>query len=363
MRSAPVSDFKIKNIITAVPKDFILDLEEVIDVPNPALGKWYKDSNNHYYNEMGLMPYEEVIQPIVSKKFEFNPTIDNWWITDYGIDKIWEETRGAGVKIAIIDSGLDFNHTNIKHKNNIQYFDIITNSSNRDDCLPGNYYHGTKCAGIISAHGPDIFGIAPEADLLIIKATVNGNLNADKMILAIKKAIELKSDIISISYDYDILITHPLYNELLEAVKEAANNNILVVASVGNDTTTNPITERYPASFTYSLSVGSVNKNKNLSNFTLNENIDVLAPGEDMEVLTANDTTHKDSGTSFSTPFVAGICALYISKTKNKNIDFLRNTLKTDSLLKEEIRTEALKYTTINIPNLGVINPKKLFNI
>jgi len=55
VRKAPVADFKTDNIITTVSDGLILDLEEETNVPNPALGKWYRDAQGQYYSGIGLM--------------------------------------------------------------------------------------------------------------------------------------------------------------------------------------------------------------------------------------------------------------------------------------------------------------------
>ena len=163
------------------------------------MGKWYKDSKNQYYNEIGLELFSDA-QLAKSIKIDFNPSIDHWWIKDYGIDKVWRHTKGAGVKIAVIDSGLDYNHTNIKNKNNISYYNLLNGSTDKSDCLDETT-HGTMCAGMIGAHGPELFGVAPEADLLIIKATKDGDLEFENLLEAIEKAVQLKANIISISFD------------------------------------------------------------------------------------------------------------------------------------------------------------------
>lgn len=80
-------------------------------------------------------------------------------------------------------------------------------------------------------------------------------------------------------------------------------------------------------------------------------------------MLNPDNTIVAADGTSLSTPFVAGICALYLSLNKGQSIDFLKNTLKNDSENQLEIKSEVSKLTSITIPNLGIINLKNLFKI
>ncbi len=363
VRKAPVSDFKEDNVKTTVAMGKILELDEVLVVPNPALGKWYTDGFEQYYSERGLRSLDGApADNLVSQPFVFNPTIDHWWITDYGINEIWKTTKGAGVKIAIIDSGLDFNHSNIKNKKNIKYYNVITRSNAKEDGMDEGY-HGTLCAGMIAAHGPDIFGVAPEADLLIILATRGGSLEVPNLISAIEYAITSKADIISISYSLQLGEEDAKSIELLHAtVKKASANKALIVASSGNTGTDTDMSIRYPGVFEECLCVGAISKDKSVwPRTTLNHNLKILAPGAEISLLQSNNNgVIIYSGTSYSTPFVAGLCALYFAKFRTRDLNIV-SLLQEHSTNKEQVQQQINQH--INIPNLGVINPLRLFNI
>ena len=366
VRETPPNEFTDKNILTTVCEGLILDLEDVTEVPNPALGKWYKDAHGQHYSEKGLQLLDNLPATgnFISQSFAFKPTINHWWITDYGIDKIWQTTRGAGVKIAIIDTGLNFNHSNIKNKSNISYLSILNDSEKSNDCLDSNG-HGSYCTSIIAAQGPDVFGVSPESDLLIIKATNDGDLSCAALAKAINKSIEMKADIISISYSFFKSDTG--FNLLEDSVKKAVDNNILIIASTGNSGGNSKIYETYPASFETCIGVGSSNRDKDLwLKTTLNDYIDILAPGSNIGVFGLDSLkTDSVSGTSFSTPYVASLCALILSSLNIKDTQSLIEQIRTKSTDKTKIKNQInnfYKNNKLKIDDLGIISPLDTFN-
>lgn len=355
-RHAPVNNTGDKSTISSIVNEgftFVSYGHTVNDI-----GVWYRDKDNFWYWGKGLEKVQDILLPEPATALP--PPNLIWWITDYGIDTIWKTTKGAGVKIAVIDTGLDYNHVDISGKKNIEYFNIITGSDKKDDCMAEGS-HGTMCAGMIASQGPDVYGIAPEAELLIIKATRAGDLdfNTD-LINAINKAIEHKCDIISISYDRQYKSDDPAFTALSDTITKAADQNILVIASAGN---ANSSKKRYPAAFKNCLSVGSVSQQRSVSNFTVNEETDILAPGENITLLDNNNATIISSGTSFAAPFVAGVCALYMSQFGKQNALDLIQLLKYDATEKDAIAAAVNEKYKITVPNLGIINPQKMFEL
>lgn len=352
-RTAPVHNTGDKSTVAGIVTDGFTFISYGHTVNE--IGVWYRDKDNFWYWGKGV---QKVTSPTSSEPPE-PLAIPNWWITDYGIDAIWKQTKGAGVKVAVIDTGLDYNHSNIISKKNIEYYNVITGSDKKEDCFAEGS-HGTMCAGMIAGQGPDVYGVAPKADLLVIKATRSGDLDfSNDLINAINKAVELKSDIISISYDRQFKTDDPAFIALSDTITKATKNNILIIASAGN---ANSSKKRYPAAIENCLSVGAVSQQQTLSNFTLNHETDILAPGENITLLDNNNTIRTDSGTSFATPFVAGVCALYFSKY-GKNIPSFINALKSSAANKETIADAVNQKYTINIPGLGIINPQKMFEL
>ena len=154
----------------------------------------------------------------------------------YGVEmikakSIWPEAqKGAGVRIAVIDSGCDINHESLK--NNIAGVRNFTDEDKKNpNIVVDRVGHGTHVIGTICANGSNITGVAPDAQIYVLKAinrTGTGKLSW--VVNAIKYAIELKVDIISMS-----LGISENSAKLEKAIKEAVNNNIAVVCAAGNE--------------------------------------------------------------------------------------------------------------------------------
>ena len=233
-----------------------------------------------------------------------------------GADKFGAQGRyGEGVKVAIIDTGCDVNHKNLKDRIiGVRNF----TTDDRGDINNVNDYvgHGTATASIIGASDigdKGIIGVAPKCELLILKALTRTGGKIDWVISAIKYAIQQKVDIINMS-----LGCTQSSPEMYEAIKRAIDRNIIVVAACGNNGDNNPNTNElnYPASFNECVSVGSVRYSKGTSRFSASNNeVDLVAFGEGYNgrgILTCypNNLYKEQKGTSFSAPFVSGALAL-----------------------------------------------------
>ena len=137
---------------------------------------------------------------------------------------------GTGIKIAIIDTGVDFNHPDLfgwgPDGKVIGGYNFI-----QENQLPmDNNGHGTKVAGVIAADG-NTFGVAPKAKILAYKVSEDGEGVSSELIMrAIEKAIEDEADIINIS-----LGVNKTNSRIDSAVNHALDNEIFVVTAAGND--------------------------------------------------------------------------------------------------------------------------------
>ncbi|MCI5745337.1 MAG: leucine-rich repeat protein, partial [Erysipelotrichaceae bacterium] len=184
-------------------------------------------------------------------------------------------------------------------------------------------YHGTKVAGVIAAqmnNGVGITGIAPDVELLVIKCKMNddGTLNSEDCVFGLYYAIERDVDIVSISIGSS--------DELAwdNPVKLAYESDIICVASAGNSNNSTPM---YPAACKKVIGVGALAENSyekaDYSNY--GDWVDIFAP--EVNWSTTNGGYDKFSGTSSSTPLVAGVLALYRSQNKYIEFDVLYETL------------------------------------
>ncbi|MEH7436767.1 S8 family peptidase [Neobacillus drentensis] len=224
--------------------------------------------------------------------------------------KVWEKTKGKGVTIAILDTGCDLTHPDLRER-------IIGGRNfTRDDKGIKEVFrdyngHGTHVAGTMAAtiNQKGVVGVAPEANLLIVKVLDrNGSGQYEWIINGIYYAIEQKVDIISMSLGGPEDVP-----ELHEAIQKAVENNILVVCAAGNEGDGQDSTDEfgYPGSYNEVISVGAINLERQISDFTNSNNeVDLVAPGENILSTYLKGKYAKLSGTSMATPHVSGALAL-----------------------------------------------------
>jgi len=137
---------------------------------------------------------------------------------------------GTGIKIAIIDTGVDFNHPDLFGWGSDGKVIGGYNFIQPDELPMDTNGHGTKVAGVIAADG-NTFGVAPKAKILAYKVSEDGEGVSSELISgAIQKAIEDEADIINIS-----LGVNRTNSKIDNAVNHALDNGIFVVTAAGND--------------------------------------------------------------------------------------------------------------------------------
>jgi len=273
-----------------------------------------------HYNAVSITVTAEVKQ-----QFQHNHTVKtiesdsvistNMQIVDWGFTEVnAAETHkmgftGKGIKIGIIDSGIDQNHPDLEIAGGISYIGSPTDY--HDD-----HGHGTHVAGIIAARDNDIgiIGVAPEAELYAIKVMGNDRLgNTSDVVRGIEWAVANDLDIINLS------ITTQQKSIIMEsALHNAYEHGLLIVGSAGNNLKefNEPVDVLYPARFPTVMAVGAVNENNKKSTFSYYGNsLEFVAPGEEIISTFIANLPNKpyasSSGTSMAAPFVTGVAALY----------------------------------------------------
>jgi subtilisin len=248
----------------------------------------------------------------------------NWGIDACLIEEAWKITKGKDVVVAVLDTGIS-DHVDLQG----QWFDA-KNFSRNDSHEDKKSGHGTHVAGIIGAVDNNIgcIGIAPNCKIVPMKVLDdNGGGSFQAIEKAIRKCIELGDiDIINMSLGAP---TPPPSNSLHQAIKEATDKGIIIVAAAGN----NASKVNYPAAYPEVIAVAALNDKGEMAGFSSSdENIDSVAPGVDIYSTYLRNEYAKMSGTSQASPFMAGICALLKSLAKrdttmpqiNNYIDMLR---------------------------------------
>ncbi|RJS50103.1 S8 family peptidase [Bacillus sp. PK3_68] len=231
--------------------------------------------------------------------------------------QIWSETKGKGMTVAVLDTGCDTSHPDLQERI-IGGRNFTDDDGSNPDIFEDYNGHGTHVAGTIAAQKNEsgVVGVAPEASLLIVKVlNKNGSGQYDWIIKGINYAIEQKADIISMS------LGGPSDTpELYEAIKRAVANDVLVVCAAGNEGDGDDSTDEFafPGCYNEVISVGAVNLERRSSHFTNSHNeIDLVAPGEEILSTYLNGRYATLSGTSMAAPHVSGALALIKTLANN----------------------------------------------
>lgn len=280
-------------------------------------------------------------------------TID-WGLDMLNIPNFWRYSKGEGIKVAILDTGIAINHPDLRHA--IIKCKDFTNSISGIADTRG---HGTHCAGIIAAcdNSLGIVGVAPEAKLLIGKVlNDNGSGNAEMIAEGIWWAIEEDADVISMS------IGSPYKFEIIEtALYAAIEKGVHVICAAGNS---GPYlgTVEYPGAYDSVITVGSIDRRQKIASYSSRgKEVDIVAPGDDILSCYPPNGYATLSGTSMATPFVAGVAALILAKHRNFG---------GSSEIKDKLDLlNHLRYTALDLGDIGfdehygygLINPQKLF--
>ena len=261
-----------------------------------------------------------------------------WGMEKIAAPEAWETCQGSDdVVIAVIDTGVDYNHRDLRaniwcneaelngspgvddddngYVDDIHGYNFAYNNGDPND----DHGHGTHVAGIIAAvgnNGLDVAGLCWKARIMVLKMLdAGGDGNSADAASAIYYAAANGADVISLSWgsDEDSQV-------IRDAIAYARWRGVLVVAAAGNN---NSKASFYPASYPEVIAVAATESNDErsiLSNY--GDWVDIAAPGGSIVSLaptrtslaTAHDSfTATLSGTSMATPHVAGACALLLA--------------------------------------------------
>ena len=273
---------------------------------------------------------EYIVKDFKLKAFRTPPSSqelrEQWAIAKVNADKAWKLAGNKGtrnVTVAVIDTGVDYNHESLK-PNSVPGYDFRHNDNDpMDETSAANPGHGTHCAGIIGATGlidGGIIGISPEVSLMPIRF-LGKDGSGDLMggIKSIDYAIEKGVKIISASWG--ATVPRAQAAPLIEAVKRASDAGVIFVAAAANDGRSNDRTDVFPANarFENTISVAASDSRDgkpNWSNYG-KMTVDLAAPGHQIMSTLPSDKYGNLSGTSMATPLVSGLVALLASQRPN----------------------------------------------
>jgi len=315
-------------------------------------------------NEYSMNPYVVYAEPnYLYHLYEIpnDPFFDQQWALnqsndcDIDIPEAWDiETGNPNVTIAIIDSGVDYNHSdldaNIWHdpiysNPGYDFVDINTAEyiANGFTLCPEEDYtvpdanpmdvlgHGTHCAGIAGAvtnNGIGIAGVSWNCRIMPVRSgfkiiylsQVYGLLEFDDVALGIIYAADNGANVISMSFGGDD------YSNLVhDAINYAYSQGLILVASAGNSNTNVP---SYPAGYDNVIAVAATDSDDCKASFSnYGSWVDVAAPGVNILSTLPGNTYGEKSGTSMACPHVAGLTALILSKNQSYNQEEVRTII------------------------------------
>jgi hypothetical protein len=244
--------------------------------------------------------------------------------------KLYEAHRlsrnfGAGIKVAVIDSGIDLNHSVFAGKlsSSNEYWDYVGKDATPQDEAGGNGYgHGTAVAGII-------LQVAPRASILPIRVLrPDGSANTADVVQAIARAVNYNANIINLS-----LGTSGYDQSLMDICAWANSKGVRIVAAAGNNGQKNNMDS--PAQFSWfsgtyqmTIGVGSVNASDQRSSFSsYGDNLYAFAPGENIWSAYPGNKSANFTGTSFAVPIYTGALALGMSEVASSQRGNLQSAL------------------------------------
>jgi major intracellular serine protease len=280
-----------------------------------------------------------------------------WGITVFDLPEVWKKTQGEGVVVAVLDSGCDLNHPDLKN-NLLSGKNFIDPTKEPID----ENGHGTHCTGIICAENNLIgmVGVAPKTKVIPVKVLdKNGSGNLIDVANGIRWAVDQKVDFISLSLGSPIPV-----EQVRTAIQYAESKGVVCFCAAGNAGNTREIF--YPANYPETIGIGSINKDFDRSNFSCTgTDLDFLAPGNEIFSTVPESWYAILSGTSMANPFVVGIACLLLSynrETGNK-INLMSCQDYRDELKKHCVDVKNKEFANQKFfEGFGIINPQDLFN-
>ncbi len=275
---------------------------------------------------------------------------NNWGTDLINAPTAWNNGyTGKGTIVAVLDTGVDYNHQDLKNNiwtnskeiagNGIDddgngYIDDAKgwNFNDSNNNVLDNNGHGTHVSGTIAAenNGIGVTGIAYDAKIMAVKVLdAQGSGSYASIAKGIYYAVDNGAKIINMS------LGGSSSNDTLEsAIDYASKKGVIVVMAAGNEGDSLP---SYPARYAYNsgVAVGAVDKNNSFANFSnrsgSKEITYVTAPGVDVYSTVPNNQYANYTGTSMATPHVAGAIALMLSANLNLTETQIRSILSTTS--------------------------------
>lgn len=388
---------------------YLINLSEDVDIEK-AVSLWTSDGNIEYAHlnyiaDITALPNDVYVDPDQdgqwSKGAWGQSYEDLWGLKIIESDKGWEKSQGEGIVVAVIDTGVDYNHVDIAANIWVNPCEDLNGNgqvdqsdfNNVDDACPSqqpNGYiddirgwdfvnndndpmddsgHGTHVAGTIAAVGNNnkgVIGVAPKARIMILKGLSDiGSGYVDDLAKAITYAAQNGADIISNSWGCGSPC--PSLPMVEESVQFAYGMGVVVLFSAGNNR--DDVINYSPQNMVEVIVVGATNMQDQYASFTNYGDIDVLASGVDILSLKSGTNIMPQNlvvseyirltGTSMSTPHASGVAALILKANPQLSSEQVRQAIRSgDRLPLHKIPVEGFVDKRLNAQkSLAVLSP------
>ncbi len=287
----------------------------------------------------------------ITQKFTYEEYKNDWTLTGTGMDMVLEKYKDADlpeITVAVIDSGINLNNAYLKDRIVRTGYnasgDGIENSE-QDDVVG----HGTSVSGTIMK--------VTTENIKIANYRVSNDIGRITVLSACNAILQAVLDgrkIINCSFH--------CYgdDELTESVfKHAYENQVYIFFAAGNmlgNIDITAVASAQTSNNTITVAMGTENHVPS-SGSAYGKYVDITAPGDNVIALTLNEEFILNGGTSFSSPFMAGVCAMYIATHPEADFEYVHNLMKTCGT----------GHDAANIPDdyfgSGIVNALKLFGL
>ncbi|TFG37671.1 MAG: hypothetical protein E4H46_01315, partial [Desulfobacterales bacterium] len=254
---------------------------------------------------------EDAVVSVVEPELSSAEYGDAWRVRHIGCELVHAQgIIGQGIKIAVIDTGIDYEHPQLTANYKGGYDFVFNNSDPYDD---SSISHGTHVAGIIaaSADGIGVVGGAPDASLYAVKVLGASGFGLESWVIAgIEWAVDNGMDIANLSLSIDDPDS-PALQALKDVCDAAYDAGLLLVAAAGNIRLGDVL---YPAAFDSVIAVSASTKTDLPYYYSpMDAEVELMAPVAEIFSTTADGEYALLSGTSQAAPHVSAVAALMMS--------------------------------------------------